>query len=93
MYKKLIYVYYNYILFIIYMVLLCNGNLLNIKKNHKLNCNRNNEILNTLVIDNKKILRIQQDNEKFLNNNINNMNANAYLIKKNEPTQNRPSKN
>jgi hypothetical protein len=75
------------------MVLLCNGNLLNIKKNHKLNCNRNNDILNTLVIDNKKILKIQQDNNKFLNDNINNLNSNIYLINKNEPIQNRPSKN
>jgi hypothetical protein len=75
------------------MVLLCKGNLLNIKQNHKLNCNRKNEIFNTLVIDNNKVLKIQQDNSNFLNDNINNLNADIYLIKNTNIQKNEYTKN
>lgn len=69
------------------MVLVCNGNLLDLKKNHKLNCNKKNEILNTLVIDNNKIFKIKDlllpsfnsDNSINSNNSTNTINSNNSI--------------
>jgi len=64
------------------MVLVCKGNILDLKKTHKLNCNRRNEIFNTLVIDNNKILKIKDQNIKFYTDNISNDSINKNLKKK-----------
>ena len=62
------------------MVLICNGNLLNLKKSNKLNCKRN-EIFNTLVIDNNKLLKINDYTVPSINhNNINtDINIDKYI--------------
>jgi hypothetical protein len=63
------------------MVLLCTGNL-DIKKKHKLNCNKKNENYNIILSDNIKI-KIKEYNQNVLKNsiinNITNNDLNKYI--------------
>jgi len=65
------------------MVLLCNNNLLDLKKNHKLNCNKQNDLINKITIDDGKKYKIENNNDLLYNiNNINNNNNINILINK-----------
>ena len=63
------------------MVLLCNGNI-DIKKKHKLICNKKNENYNIILSDNIKI-KIKDYNQNDLKNsivdNITNNDLNKYI--------------
>ena len=63
------------------MVLLCNGNI-DIKKKHKLNCNKKNENYNIILSDNIKI-KIKDSNQNDFKNsiidNITNNDLNKYI--------------
>jgi len=63
------------------MVLLCNGNI-DIKKKHKLNCNKKNENYNIILSDNIKIKIKDSNHNDFKNSivdNITNNDLNKYI--------------
>lgn len=66
------------------MVLLCNNNLLDLKKDHKLSCNKKKEIINKITIDNHKKFKIEDHNNTLYIKN----NNNDTLIKKIQQSKN-----